>query len=215
MAVLLGEYEGPLGVALATGVTAGGLVGGASLLCVWLSYHSRVGPLFAGLEFLLALPGLIAFPTVFLGPVAFCFPKLRRRALRWWVAYALFLACAFPLTRRAGSLDVREAESLTRRLQGLSAAIRSFEERSGRPPLVLNELIPLDLDSLPKPGGALKLQYLRQEPSEGHSDAAWGVIVELPQDLLDFGEKRVLFRSDGSYTSGWRFENGWCYEHWD
>jgi hypothetical protein len=207
-----------------TALVGGCFSGSVAVLFVVYAYAS-VAPAGAG-RVLLLMPLLLGCALLApLGavPLAFVAGVLTKRTTRLTVLAIFCCVMHFPLIAwgmRCGNTIRTEAfEQLAQRSKPLVDAVGAFEQRTGRPPHSLAELIPDHLAEVPKTGLGLYPEYRYMTGADVSADYhgnKWVLLVPCPRGLLNWDT--FLYFPNQRYPEtghGLSFERmgEWAYVH--
>jgi hypothetical protein len=187
-------------------------------LAWWLAFSptravSVTGLYLASLELVytfVLLPALVAF---FVCPFCLLFRKYRAGALSWLLCAVVFAAAFFGGLGWRMNIQYTNLIRVTERGEPLIDAIRTYQAEQGRPPAVLDELVPKYIDRVPETGiGAWpEFRYWVGHPERHHGNE-W-VLVATPPNL-PMGFDSLYYHPRQNYSdAGYGPIGTWGYFH--
>ena len=164
------------------------------LLWLPLAEYVAVSPwgsgalLWAGMLF--ALPAMLALISFVACPIALVFRRVRRVALVLLLCSFAFFAAFIVAARIGDRVRMRAFERLAERSAPLVQAIRAYEQKNGRPPDTLQNLVPEFISSVPstRMGAYPEYRFITGERATNYNGNPWMLYVYTPGGGINFDQ---------------------------
>jgi hypothetical protein len=162
------------------------------LVCVplaeWMAVARHGSEFFLWFSMLLVFPALVLVPAFIVALVCFPFSKVRQQAGAVMMYSAIYLLAFILALRIGGSIRMSAFHRLAERSKPLISAVRSFEQKHGRPPESLGALVPEFIPSVPSTGMGAYPKYEYVTPATNHHGNPWMITVFTPSGGINFDQ---------------------------